>query len=625
MSSSRPFIALLDADDLTCARAACPETLSGNVLALDTDIHLILQQQGIEHVTPWDIVGHDERPRMAAYESAVWEHWRRHGRLDYEGINLLGMAAFRHVGALARLGWVAYALRRALEELGPDEVVTFDEPASHGLDQPVDYAKMPLLFGVLRGLAEQAGLPIRLISREALPGAAGFEDQVAKRNQRVYAPVEAEAAIGGRSFVLFQANGDDLLRQLPLIREVRRRFDCHVVQLYKDASEEIVRRLQSEGHWVWHETQVAQWAPVSEIGAAARAGLEAFKAAGRESVDELRVLFDNEHVRCHFEFLFGPYAEKMAEHVRAWRGFFDRCRPAAFVTNYHAPIYDVAAGGGIPCLGLPHGLMMYGHVSWFGSLPDKSSIGAISDRHRETLILAGIEADRIVVTGDPYSDELLAEAHQRDEGGGAAADLRGQYDISPDRRIVLLCTTKVGMPSKLTHMPYVDWEDGVRCTRELADLVRRRGEWAFFIKPHPRWDLLGLYAEVNRGLPADRQIVVLPNQALGPVVEAADAVCCWCVISSALVEASLVGKPVMMFGRNLIWYDPRVWATDGWPHFNSLEDFEAELELLFSSPAHYAERIAQTAEAVRQFLGRTRESSVDRCMAWLGRHLAPLT
>ncbi len=610
------FLALLDADDLACVQAEAPDALNGHVLAFDADIHLELSHRGLQHLTPWDILSPDERPRMRTYEAAVWQHWERHARIDFEGINLLGMAAFRHVGALARLTWVAYALRRAVEALQPKEIVTFEEGPSHGLDQPVEVTKMPLLFGVLRGIAEQAGLPVRLVSRDALEAGAAFEDHIAKRSEVSLPPVDVEAELGDRPVALFHANADDLLRQLPLIRRVRGELGYQAVQLYKNADERTLTCLRSEGHHVWHESQVTPWPPVEGIAPLAREAFAAFQAAGSSADDDLRILFDNPHLRCHFEFLFGDYAVKMAQHIRVWRSFLARCKPAGFVENYHAPILDVAVDEGIPSLALPHGLMMVGHVSWFTSLPDRATVGTISRRHRAVLIEHGLDPRRVVVTGDPWSDQLLEDARRRSNDEEPALDLRNQHGIPPDRRIVLICTTKAGMPSKLPHLPYVDWADGVRCTRELAELARRRGDWRFVIKPHPRWDLHELYERLNRDLPPDRRLIVLENQPLAPAVRASDAVCCWCVITSALVEASLLARPVMMLSRNLVWYDPKQWATEAWFHAGDLPEFEAELDRLFTDPDHYAARVDRTTRAAHAFIEGTQHASADRCLAW---------
>lgn len=621
MPSGRSLLILHDADDLACAEAACTEALSGDVLAFDTDIHLILSDRGIDHLTPWDIVGRDELSALQSYESDIWRHWAAHARIEFDGLNLLDIAKYRHISALARLAWAGYALRRALDHLRPGIVYTFDEPPAHGLDQPVDYRKMPLLFGVFRRLAEVAGIPVYLLSRDAVPGVAGFEDQIAKLGERVYPRVDPVAAIGDRPFVLFQANRTDLLRQLPLIRAIRSRTDCQAVQLYKDAEDDVVRRVAEDGHPIWHESQVARADPPPEIDDLAGRALEAFMAAGRSLTGGLGVVFDNPYVAPHFQFLFGEYARKMAQHVRAWKGFFARCRPAAFVANSHAPIYDVAAAVGIPCLGISHALMMIGQPRWFDSLPEPSLIGAFSELHRDKLIEAGVSPGRIRITGDPHSDRIVDQT--RDNGTDSSRSLRRRYGIAADRRIMLICTGSFGMPSKLTHLPFIDWAEGVRSMRDLGELARRRGEWAFLIKCHPRFDYPSLYADVNRTLPADRRFIVLPNEPLVPLAEAADAVCVWSTVTSALIETSLLSKPVMQFARNLVWYDAKAWGAETWPHFHDIAEFEAELDRLLSDPRHWAMRVDQTRDALHRFLGDTAHTTVDRCMCVLEEFISP--
>ena len=91
------------------------------------------------------------------------------------------MAQYRHIVCFSRLTWAAYVIGRALETLRPSEVITFEERAGHGLDQPADYRKMPLLFALVRGMAEQAGIAVTVLSRGAVSGVegSGFEDRVA--------------------------------------------------------------------------------------------------------------------------------------------------------------------------------------------------------------------------------------------------------------------------------------------------------------------------------------------------------------------------------------------------------------------------------------------------------------
>lgn len=622
MPSPRSLVLLHDADDLACVDALCPEALRGDVLAYDPDIHLVLQNRGVEHVTPWDLVNREEFPALKALESAIWSHWTQHARLEFEGVNLLDIARYRHISALARLTWAAYVLRRALECIRPDQIITFEESGAHGLDQPVTYRKMPLLSGVFRWLAERAGMNVRLLRRDAVPGVAPFEDQIAKLGRRKYPFADPEAAIDGQPFVLFQANRTDLLRQLPLIQAIRRKTHCQAVQLYKEADDDLVRQVAEHGHFVWHEFQVARPDGTPDISGMSQRAREAFEAAGRGACDELRVVFDNPYVASHFEFLFGQYAHKMAEHVVAWRRFFERCRPAACVANSHAPIYDVAASLGIPCLGLSHALMMIGQPEWFASLPERSFIGAFSELHRDKLVQAGVSPHRIRITGDPYSDGLLDEIRRSRDKGIRGLDLRARYGIDRKRRIVLICTGSLGMPSKLPHVPIIDWADGVRCANELGRIAQRRGEWAFLVKCHPRFDHPDLYARVNRTLTADRRLKILADEPLLDAAVESDAICIWCTLTSALIETSLLDRPVMQFARNLVWYDEQQWGTEAWPHFHDINAFEAELEKLFTDPQHYAGRVRQTRAAVHRYLGGTAGHAVDRCMDVLEEFLA---
>ncbi len=613
MPSARSLLVLHDADDLNCVEASCPQALSGDVLAFDTDIHLLLQERGIDHRSPWDIIRYEEQEALQCFEGAVWQHWLNHARLDFEGFNLLNLAGFRHVCALARLSWAAYALRRFVETLQPAVVYTFDEPPAHGLDQPVNYRKMPLLFGLLRGLAQRAGVPVSLISRAALGGVLSFEDQIAKQDVATYEPIDAEAALGDRPFVLFQGNRADLLRQLPLIQKIRQDTDWHVVQLYKDADAAVLREAKQGGHFVWHESQVTG-KTTTDICLAADAAYQKFQSAGRAATDELQGLFDNPYVASHFEFLFGTYADKMAMHVVKWKAFFGRCRPVAFVANSHAPIVDVAAAAGIPSLFLGHGLLMLGQPRWYTTLPERTQIGSLSEHHRERLTHIGIAAERAHLTGDPQVEEFHRALIDGETTKTDTQSVRKRLDIMPGQRVVLLCTTCFGMPSTTTHLPTTDWAEGVRSMRALATMAEQHSDWTFVIKCHPRFDHPALYAGVNRTLPPDRRFIIPTEESLENLLRLADVVCVWNTASSVLVEASLADKPVMVYSRALVWYDAAEWGCADWPHFDKLDDLERELETLLGDPKHYSERVGQVRRAVSLFLGDTAQTATARCI-----------
>lgn len=630
MPACESLLLLLDDVDLADALAFAPEALAGHVVAFDVNAHLALTERAVAHVTPWQIIGYDERPGLCAYEAAILDFWRRRAVLPYRGLNLLAMAEYRHHAALARLAWAAYAVRRFVEALRPRRVYAFDEPPAHGLDQPAGYRRMPLLSGLLRGAAEQRGISVTIIPRAS----AGFVDQVALLHSAAPdRPSETLADLPANApFVLFQANGGDLLRQLPLVRAVRSQLGCAALQVYKDASPAILARLAGEGHPAAHETALTHqftrdssrdssrdagagrgraprdWEPSTSPGGAGARYAE-FRAVAAALPRDLRLIFDNPHVRSHFDFLFGEYARRVAAQVDGWRGLFARRRPAAFVGNYHSPLFDIAAAEGIPCVGLTHGLMMIGQPRWFASLPRAALIGALSEYHRDRLIAAGIEPPRVRVTGDPWADEIRGQVAAVAPAERAA--LRARLGIAPQRRIVLLCTGSFGMPARNTTLPLMDWARGVRDIAALGELAARRADLAFVIKPHPRFDYPALYERVNANLSPDRRLIVT-DAPLIPLATLADCVCMWNTLTSALAEAALCDKPALIFGGCLVWCDLAEHGLGGWPQADTLPEFERQLDALLGDGPQRAACLRAIARRRGRFVPDG-DSATARC------------
>jgi hypothetical protein len=609
----RSFTLLLDVDDLAGVRAHREDALGGDVLTFDPDLHVGLQSEGVRHLTPWDIVGREEIGGLREMEAAVWGFWRAHGRAAFEGIDLLRIAEYRHMVCFSRLTWAAYVIGRVLETLRPGEVVTFEEKAGHGLDQPAEYRKMPLLFALVRGMAEQAGIPVTVLRRSDVGGTGGFEDQVAKAERADLERVDVREVLGDGPYVLFNASGGDLIRQLPLIAGIRRELGLDVVQLYKSADERTLRAVRQAGHYVWHESQVTGDTgalDVDELGDRARGALA---NAGRDAPAALRGIFDNPHMGMHFDFVFGEYLRKMAEHVRKWRGVFEECRPAMLVGNYHAPILDVARDERIPCLGLPHGLLMIGNERWFSSLP-AIRIGAISELHRDRLVEAGVSERRIRVTGDPWLDPLVRRGPGRSGNYRDLVALRDRLAIDPERRVILIGTGNLGMPAKTTDLPYVDWAGAIRDFEALGELAGRRADWKFVLKCHPRFDHPAVYERVNARLPADRRITVLFDEPLELLAAMSDAVVFHNVMTSAMIETSLRDRPVMLLSGSMVWYSAKTWATQGWRHVASVESLEDELSAIFKDGRLYQQRVEETRAAVRHYYGGDPVPAVPRCL-----------
>lgn len=596
------LIVLHDQTDLQDALAAAPQALDGRVLAFDTDIHLELRARGISHATPWDFVARDDRAALERLLAGAWEHYCRSAILNYTGVNLLAMAAYRHLSCLARLTWAAFALRRVLEHTRPALIYAFDEPPAHGLDQPADARRMPLLSGILRGLAHEAGTRVQLLPRAA----DAYVDRVARRDRIRLPPANLADTPGEAPWVLFYGNGTELPRQAPLIREIRRHGRWKVVQLYKVAAEQERAVAAAAGALVLHESQVAPPGRVGDVAGPAAAARARFDACGERVAPELRCLFANPFIQSHFDFLFGSYAQKMAWHVRTWRAFFAANRPDAVVTSYQAPVLDMAADAKVPSLVLPHGLLVLGQPEQFTTLPAGCHIAAINPAHARSLRAAGIARERIHVTGDPWTAELTCPR--------AHAHVRARLGIAPPRRMILVCTGSYGMPSTTAHLPHTDWRDAVIQAGRLAELAGRRPQWAFVVKPHPRFDYPRLYEEINRGLAEPCRLIVAGQMNLGELAAAADVVCVWNVLTSALVEASLAGRPVIQCLPSVIWCDLDAWGAAAWARVDSVGALEAELERILSDPDHWSQRAAETLAAARAYVGDDPAGAPWRCV-----------
>ena len=604
---------LLDRDDLACLEALCPAASCGTIVAFDPDLHVELLSREAAHVTPWSFVGSAELNAVREFEQAVWETWQMNAHAAFEGMDLLQMVAFRHRSCFSRIAWAAYVIRRVFEEIRPREVAVFEERTGHGLEQPPEHNKMPLLQALVRGAAEQSGVAVRLLRREEVPGHGEFVDWTAKKSAVTLPRVDLMEELEGRPYVLMPGSGVDLLRPLPLARALHSEGELAVVQIYKSARPEVLEQAQAAGHFVWHESQVIGDADPS-AGVTCFAGSRDRFNQVRQSVSgHLRSIFANPYMDIHFDFIFGEYLAKMACNVRAWRLFFERHPPQMLVFTSYTPVSDVAHALGIPCLGLPHGSMMVGHTRWFECYRS-SLIGAISDPHRERLIKAGLEADRIVITGDPGLDELLRSAEADAPPTDQSSKMREQWGVGPAQRAVLVVMGNMGMLAKLGGLPLYDWAASVRQFRELGELARHHPDWRFIVRPHPRYDHPGLTELVNRTLPAEQQLIVRGGEPLDRVMPGIDAVVVWNIVTSAILECSLWSKPVLLLSGSMVWCDPHDWATHYWCHLPSVPALEDELHSIFKDARQYEQAVQRTEDAVEQYLAGVDQPAVSRCV-----------
>jgi len=590
------LIILQDRDDVTRATDV-PGALAGELLAWDLPAHLELQDRSLPHLTPWDFVSADDRDAVRRFESAAQAFWRDHAHIPFAGLDLLAIARFRHVACLARLAWSAWVIQRALELLAPETLFVFDEPPAHGLDQPADCPRMPLLNPLARGIAESRGIAVQPIARDA----ATFQDQAANQARASGGPaIDLASELAGEPYVAFCGSGIDLLRQLPLIRALREQPGLAVVQIYRAADALTLRTLASAGHRVYHESQLTTEAHGVDDAALSTAHSAWNYTVAHLTDRDLAAVFANPHLRPHFDFIFGDYARRLAAQAGFWRTLFERCPPQAVVSNYPTVALEVAGQLDVPGMLLCHGVMTAGDTRWYTCLPPVT-IGAASTAHRDRLLRAGIPADRIRITGDPGLDATLADAR------------RSHPLPSPDGpRRILLITSAIAAPAHQSDLPQINWRTAVDTFADLNRLARRRPDWQFSIRPHPRYDQPELYAHLQRFTPPERRWRTDPHLRLADAVRAADAVVVVNNRSSAIVEASLLPTPVLLLCPDMTSRDLADWGLANWPTLASVEALERELTALFTDPVRREQRTAQSRSAVHQFLGEPPQSAAPR-------------
>jgi hypothetical protein len=514
------------------------------------------------------------------------------------GVDLLQMLPYRHRACLARLAWAAFAARRVLETLRRREVIVFNETEGHGLDQPEDGNRMPLLSAIVRGLAAELGIAARVLDRAAVPGQAGFVDLVSRRGERRLPPVDPEQALGGRPYVLFAGSGIDLARQRAVVDRLRRDSELEPVVLYKSGAESLLAEIADDGVAVYHESQFhGEGADDMDFGTAARRD---FDRACRGALGPLRCIFDNPHMETHFGFIVGEYLAKMARHVATWTAIFRAHPPAAVVTLHQNAVFEVAAHTGVPCLALSHAPMLVGNSGWFATYPP-CTIGAISETHREGLTAAGLSPDRVTVAGDLRLDRLRHES----------ANAAGERD--PGGREILLLTGNLSSPARTDGLPRCDWADALRCVAALPQLAQKHPGFRWTIKCHPRFDHPALYERLARTAPSG-QLRLAGDEPIERLAPAADVIVTFNALTSATIEASFFERPVLVLCASMVRYDRREWGLEQWPHVETLSALDRELANLFADPRHYQRAVGGTRAALEALLRGAPADCAGRCV-----------
>lgn len=658
-TSQRRLTLLACLDDLNAVRTAYPAALEGVILAHDPDVHIALRAEGVAHITPWDLFNADDYATVRDYLQRVLAAWDAFGRIPYGGLDLLRMAWYRHVSALSRMAWATCVIRRCLERIPASEVCVFDDETGHALDQPVEHRQMPVFHGLARGIAEQAGICVRALARgpsnrfhdSCAARAVKPQVRTGKDNWAVHIEPRLAWTIGASShnplaattmtspcsypqsgesefefsrddpgraipggaadwplkgdYILFHANGSDLKRQDRLIESLRKDGRYEVAQLYRYADATTIESVLQAGRRLWCESHFLEIlerpAPFDFDPSQAHAR---FRSEAALLPPDLKSIFCNPRAAFHFDFLFGEYAHKLRRHVDVWQAFFRRSRPALLVANYHAPIVDVAVACGVPTLVLTHGLMLFGDTSWYTSLP-ACSIGAISRTHADRLAQCAIPAARLHVTGDPGVSEMMAEARESRTCADSSRDgstLRMRLRVPADGRLVLLVTSDLGSPAKLTRLPMTNFNEAVDAIELMSGIIERNPDWRFVLRPHPRYDHPGAYDRLIQTLSDERRPHLVGGETkLGELMLAVDVIVVMNVMTSAMMELSMWGKPVVLLASAMPWYDAEQWGTRDWRHAASIAELEAMLSRMLRTADGRRDGESQTMRGLKSF------------------------
>lgn len=619
---------MLDEQDLACVERCCPWALRGAVLAFELDLHLELLDRHIPHVTPWDLIEHSDWPAIRRFEEDLWAFWKLHAHVWFEGIDALALALYRHATCLSRFAWTAGVIRLAIHRMRPSRLVTFEEPEGHGLEPPLGCNKMPVLFMLARGIAEQAGLAVHLIEQRAQPGRPRWADPMAAASGEKPDPIDANEMTRKRPVVMFSGSGGDLVRQLPLIEKIIAEGAFTPVQVYRTATERQLASIRESRHLAWHDSQLTHGAPAVTTFDFIDRARDAFQEACRQCPPELAGVFQNPYLRPHFDFVFGRYARTLAQHVLSWKHVFSQFRPDALVTNHGSPLSDVAVRMGIPGIVLPHGLSLTANPR-AGTWMPGFHVGAISPEHQGRLVHLGVPAEMVHLTGDPRVDEILGhiDALSRRGFDQVRQDIRQRLGLGGRERVVLLATGRLAMHARAGQLPQIDWADTLRCMDRLTDVAARHGGWRWLIQPHPRFDHPRLYERFDRSVPEGLRLIRGSGFTLHELALAGDAVVIFNIVTSALIEASFLPRPAMVLEQSIRWSNPQDSGMRAWPHFTSVEELEAELQSIFSDEGKYQRRILQTHAALEEYLGGAPRRAIPSCIHLIAdlaaRHTAP--
>jgi hypothetical protein len=164
------------------------------------------------------------------------------------------------------------------------------------------------------------------------------------------------------------------------------------------------------------------------------------------------------------------------------------------------------------------------------------------------------------------------------------------------------CTARLG------ELPEVDWKREREVLVALRTMVDRHPDWRIVIRPHPRYDHEPqFYEAIGAGC---GRWEVSKDASLTEAVTGADVVLFANGRSSAVPEASGLGRPVFLLGACTPWLDRARWGLEAWPYVATIGELEGELTRVFSDAIVWNARSEQTRRAAQGLLAGAGDAAV---------------
>ncbi|MGB9625339.1 MAG: hypothetical protein ACPMAQ_10805 [Phycisphaerae bacterium] len=606
MSRTRTLAFVQEEIDIEALRRLRPDALLGTLVCFDSALHHHLLEEGIDHCVASDFVSEREREELGALFDRLWDTWNGFLRppIDYRGIDPFRLAPTRHLYCLRRVAYSVLVIRRALDQLRPSHMTGFLEHDVHGLEQPIGRnRRMPLVQGLARFEAATRDIPYTPIDRRDIPGYVPWTDVKAQPPPRPPRPRRPFRRAAAKPLVIAAGNGRELLQQRPVVEELRRRGLVQVLHLALVMDPETRAELAALGHG-FHELADFDPAPPAASAASILREAASRRDAARRNVDpELRVYFDNPFIESHFDFLLGPYLQRMLTQIERCTTWLAQWQPDLVLVNWDLPLAGVAQAHGTPVLAMLHALMSpidptYHHWA-------HSHLAVLSCDQARRAVAAGTPAGNVRATGHPDSDTLFRHAAEaeprRDE---IRATLCRNLNIAPARRLILLLPTYIEcISSNSPWFPNVDMRRAVESWKQIAEMADRHPDWHLIVKGHPRTDHLHVYRSIL-GRAAHRNVSVPERMTLAEIGPAVDAAVICNATTSAQLEICFWKPPVVLLDDARCWLNP--YARDafaGWSRVTSVAQLERWLETILADPDYRRRQQEAALTACDAFTG----------------------